>query len=172
MKRWYILPLVAMLGACSQAVETRISSKGQADGTASFLFSQDVVQSTDLMAARKLVTDSLVSRGYTPSDSGVLHLEVSASERPAAIAIGTASGPASLSAAKHKKPLQSCEDREYRLGIVLTRISDGALVYQSSAAEYHCNLPMAKALPALVTAALADLGSPRGEYSVRRNAPD
>lgn len=88
------------------------------------------------------------------------------------MALGTAAGPGSLSPAKRKKPLQSCEDREYRVGVTLTRVADGALAYQGSAAEHHCNMPLAEALPGLVDAALADFGNPRGAYSVMREGRD
>ena len=174
MMRYLVVPLTAMLIAgCSQAVETRITSKGQPALVAgAFSLSENKSQTAELLAAQKLVTDALLSRGYAVAENGTLHLEVSLSERPAELSLGTAAGPASLAIAKRKKPLQSCKDREYRIGVALTRVTDGALVYQASAAEYHCNQPLAEVLPELVKAALADLGNPRGTYSVRRTGRD
>jgi hypothetical protein len=89
--------------------------------------------------------------------------------RDAALAVGSVSGPQSLSPAKRRKPFQSCADKEFRVGITLTRIADGTELYRSRVAEYHCNLPLADALPDLVDAALADLGQPRGRYSTLRS---
>ena len=174
MKRYLIVPLTAILIAgCSQTVETRITSKGQPALVAdAFSLSENKSQTSELLFAQKLVSDALVSRGYSTAENGALHLEVSLAERPAALALGTAAGPASLAVAKRKKPLQSCKDREYRIGVALTQISDGALLYQSSAAEYHCNQTLAGALPELVKAALADMGNPRGSYAVKRTGRD
>ena len=174
MMRYLVVPLTAILIAgCSQTVETRIMSKGQSTLVAGpFSLSENKTQTAELLAAQKLVSDALVSRGYAIAENGALHLEVSLAERPAELSLGTAVGPASLAVAKRKKPLQSCKDREYRIGVALTRIADGALMYQSSAAEYHCNQTLADALPELVKAALADLGNPRGIYVVKRTGRD
>ena len=174
MTRRLIVPLVAILSTgCSQVVETRISSIGQPVlSAASFSLSQNMTRTPELLSAQKLVADSLVARGYTLADNGALHLEVTLAERTAALALGTATGPSSLAQAKRNKPLQNCEDREYRIGIAFTRVADGSLVYKGSAAEYHCNLPLADAIPELVKAALADLGNPRGSYAANRTGRD
>ena len=174
MSRLLIVPLTAILIAgCSQTVETRIMSKGQPALVAgAFSLSENRTQTAGLSSARTLVSDVLVSRGYEIAKNGALHLEVSLSERPAELSLGTAAGPASIAIAKRKKPLQSCEDREYRIGVALTRIADGALLYQSSAAEYHCNQTLTDALPDLVKAAMADLGKPRAAYVVKRAGRD
>ncbi len=173
MKRWIFLSAIAgLMASCSPSVETRISSTGTAFGPAGFAIVGSSPQTPELRYARSLVSEALVSRGFKVVDAGPLNLEVTLAVRPAALALGNGAGPDSLAKAKRKKPLQSCEDREYRIGIALTRISDGALVYRGTAAEYHCNMPLAKALPELVEAALVDLGEPRGNYAVKRKAQD
>ncbi len=174
MTRWFITTLAATLTVgCSQTVETRISSAGQPSAvTGSFTFSDTEAPTSESRYARNLVSDALLERGFKADESGSLHLEVTLAVRPASLALGTATGPGSLSPAKRQKPLQSCEDREYRVGVTLTLIANGALAYQSSAAEYHCNMPLSEALPGLVDAALADLGNPRGEYKIQRAGRD
>lgn len=174
MTRWIIISLTAtLIAGCASTVETRISSIGQpALAAAAFSLSQNMNKTSELLSAQKLVSDALVARGYTIVENGALHLEVTLAERPGALALGTATGPASLAQPKRKKPLQNCEDREYRIGIALTRVADGVLVYRGSAAEYHCNLPLADAISELVKAALADLGNPRGTYAVKRTGRD
>jgi hypothetical protein len=173
MRRQTVLFAAALVAGCSQSVETRISSNGQpAAVTGSFSFSDNNASTPELRDARSLVSDALLERGLTAAASGALNLEVTLAVRPASLALGTAAGPGSLSPAKRRKPLQSCQDREYRIGVTLTRVADGVLAYQGSAAEYHCNMPLAEALPALVSAALVDLGNPRGAYKLKRAGRD
>jgi hypothetical protein len=174
MGRGHIVLFAAVLmGGCSQTVETHVASKGQpATISGSFSFSDDKAPTPELRYARSLVSDSLSKRGLTVAENAPLHLEVTLAVRPASLALGTAAGAGSLSPAKRKKPLQSCEDHDYRVGVTLTRIADGALAYQGSASEHHCNMPLAEALPGLVDAAVADLGNPRGVYSLKRVGRD
>jgi hypothetical protein len=158
---------------CSANVETRISSGGEASLKAdAYMVSTVTETSTELRGAYALVTQKLALKGFAISDTAPLHLEVTLDQRPASLALGSKAGPGSLSAAKRKKPLQSCDDKEYRLGVTLTRVADGAEVYKSRAAEYHCKMLIDEALPVLVDAALADLGQPRGSYAVLRKAKD
>ncbi len=174
MKPWLSAPFaVIMIAGCSANVETRISSTGLNAATPSTFFSaQDKMASPELANAYRLVSGNLSERGYKPAENASLHLEVTLAVRPASLALGTAAGPGTLAKAKRRKPLQSCEDREYRIGVTLSQVGNGALLYQGSAAEYHCNMPLAEALPALVDAALVDLGNPRGSYVIKRKAQD
>jgi hypothetical protein len=168
-----IILAASLIAGCSQTVETRISSAGlSAPAAARFVLADSKAATPELRHAQMLVTDALLAHGFQPGDAATLHLEITVADRPAALALGTAAGPGSLSPAKRKKPLQSCEDREYRIGVALTRIADGMLIYQANAAEYHCKLKLAEALPDLVQAALADFGTPRGAYARRRTARD
>jgi hypothetical protein len=47
-------------------------------------------------------------------------------------------------------------------------VGDGSEIYRGRAAEYHCRVAVADALPTLVNAALTDFGKPRGNYVVAR----
>jgi hypothetical protein len=117
--------------------------------------------------ARDMVVAKLEEKGFTLDDAGVLQLHVAVSERDAAIALSSEKG--AIAKAKRRRPLQSCADKEYRLAVALTRISDGALVYRGSAAEYHCKVKLAQAMPALVDRVLADLAAPKGDYALTRS---
>lgn len=168
-----LLPLlfIASLAACSDMVETRISSAGQA-GASSANFSYDAEQpkTPELRSAYDQVLAGLDIRGYKKVEAGALNLQVSLSSRPAQLAVAT--GGVTLSSAKKKKAFQSCQDQEYRLLVILTQIADGTEIYRGSAAEHHCKMPIVDVLPVLVNAALADVGQPRGSYSVMRKAKD
>lgn len=169
----HLLPLLllASLAGCSNVVETRISSSGQAGvSPASFSYDTELPKTAELQAAYDQVATGLAAKGLGKAETGALNLQVSLSSRPAQLALATGSG--TLSPAKNKKALQSCQDKEYRLLVILTQITDGSEIYRGSAAEYHCNMPMADALPTLVNAALADVGQPRGSYAVMRKAKD
>ncbi len=125
--------------------------------------------STELRNAYTLVAASMADKGFALAKEAPLHLEITIDARPAALSLGSNDGPGSLSPAKKKMMLQSCEDREYRLGITLTNVGDGREIYRGRSAEYHCKVPVAEALPTLVNAALADFGRPRGTYVLSRN---
>lgn len=154
-----------MLGACAGPIETRVNSAGlSATAPTSFAIEPDVAGPAAGVQAK--VVQTLTARGYRLADTGVLKLHVTASDRPAGLALQ--SGTDELSPAAGKK---RCAKREYRVGITLTRISDGTDVYKSSAAEFHCKLGLDDALPTLVSAALADLGAPRGSYVLNRARP-
>jgi hypothetical protein len=174
MKRWSFIAFAAILiSGCSQTVETRISNMGSsALSPVPFFMTPDAKAAPELRTAYTAVSDALTTRGYKAADTGPLYLQVTLASRPADLSLGTAKGPASLSGAKSKKPLQSCNDHEYRIGVTLTQVADGTVAYQGNAAEYHCNMPLAEAVPALVKAALADIGRPRGIYTVKRSAKD
>lgn len=169
----FIMSAAMAVSACSSGVETRISSRGIASPVAqSYMTMSTAEASPELQSAYAIVARSLSDKGFSSVKEAPLHLEVTVDRRDASLALGSASGPQSLSASKRRKPLQNCKDMEYRLGITITRIADGVELYKGTAAEHHCKLPMADALPALVDAALADFGQPRGTYSVKRKARD
>jgi hypothetical protein len=158
------------LSACAGPIETRILSSGEGSGTPQTILREDLPQSAIAAQARQLAAQQLEERGYGQSDAGVLQLHVAFAERDASIAVRTKSSDAvrDIAAAKPKKPLQSCKDREMRLSVTLTRIADGAVLYRGSAAEFHCNAGAANVMPSLVDAALRDLDQPKGAYSVKR----
>jgi hypothetical protein len=174
MKQRLTVLLIALLAtACSANVETRVSSSGiNSPKPDQYMISTFAEASPELRNAYKLVARNMEQKGFALTKSAPLHLEITLDARDAALALGSTDGLETLSPAKRKKPMQSCGDKEYRLGVTLTQVADGAEVYKSRAAEYHCKMPMADALPVLVGAALADFGKPRGSYVVKRKAKD
>ncbi|MBL0924537.1 MAG: hypothetical protein IBJ12_08760 [Sphingomonadaceae bacterium] len=128
--------------------------------------------SPDLVSARSLVAQKLSQMGFVQANNASIYLEVTFDVRDASLSLGSELGSGSLSPAKKRKPLQSCADREFRLGITMTRIVDGAELFKGRAAEYHCKMTAEEAMPVLVNAALSDLGNPRGGHVVKRAARD
>jgi hypothetical protein len=126
-------------------------------------FAVDTGASGLVASAQALVAKLLTDKGYTADAAAELNLQVTLSDRPAALSLQN--GQRILSPAAGKK---TCAERDYRVGITLTRIADGAEYYRSSSAEFHCKLTMEQVLDNLVRAALSDLGAPRGSYTVKR----
>jgi hypothetical protein len=159
------IALTLLLAACAGPIETRVNSAGVTPAMpTSFIVNPEITGPAAGVQAK--VAATLVERGYTQSDDGQLKLHVTAADRPAALALQ--SGDRELAKAAGK---QKCAAREYRIGIVLTRIADGTDYYRASTAEFHCKLTMDEVLPILVRAALADLGAPRGSYTLNRPRP-
>lgn len=162
-----------MATACAQDIETRVNSVGVADAPSGiFMISTTDETPEDVRRAYPLVVKRLADKGYGIAKEAPLHLQITVDARNAALALGDATGATSLSTAKKRKPLQSCVDKEYRVGITLTRVADGTEIYRGRAAEYHCKMTLSEALPALVAAAAADLGAPRGGYAITRQGVD
>lgn len=170
MKQWLVLVGAVSLGTgCSSDIETRVSSSGvSSPDPAAYMISTVAETSPEMRSAYRLVALAMARKGLTLAKEAPLHLEITLDARPAALSLGSKDGAEALSPAKRRKPLQSCEDREYRLGVTLTKVSDGIEIYRGRAAEYHCKLEMADALPTLVRATLADYGNPRGSYVLSR----
>jgi hypothetical protein len=110
-----------------------------------------------------MVADALLKKGYRAAEMADVSLHVTVSDRPSNLSLQ--SGAAVLAPAADKK---RCAKREYRVGVTLTKIDDGSLYYQSHASEFHCKLTLSEVLPALVDAALTDVGAPRGSYVIKR----
>lgn len=164
------LGISLLVSACSSGVETRVQSAGVTTlASQTYAVAASEYESADLKIAHGLVESALTSRGFARADNAPLHLQVTVDSRDAALSLGSSAGPQSLSPAKRRKPLQSCADKEFRVGITLTRVADGSEMYRSRVSEYHCRLPLAEALPIMINAALADLGKPRGSYSILRS---
>ncbi len=171
-----VLLFLTMLGlsGCSGPVETRILSSGQGIN-ASISIADTAPAAAPLHAkAQELAIAGLQKRvGLLPGASSH-QLVVTLSERPAAIALraGTQQAARVIAAAKRRKPLQNCEDREFRLSIVMTRIADGIESYRGEASEYHCKASIEESLPHLVDAALSDLRAPQGSHLLTRKGRD
>ncbi|MGL5836973.1 MAG: hypothetical protein ACRCY3_00565 [Sphingorhabdus sp.] len=166
--------LLTMLAACTGPIETRISNSGAGLSVPVSILIEAPSSNPVTASARQAVLTALADRGFATSEQGELQLQVGLSERDASIAVSETSktGSKSLAGIKKRKPFQNCADREYRLTVVLTRISDGALQYRGSAAEYHCNAGLPDVLPALTKQALADIARPKGDYVITRSGID
>nr|WP_315458171.1 hypothetical protein [uncultured Sphingorhabdus sp.] len=165
--------LTLLASGCGQAIETRVTSMGTPTAApAAFMLSTTDETPAEVRRAYPIVTKRMIAKGFSIAKEAPLHLQVTVDARDAALALGNADGVSALSAAKARKPLQSCADKEYRVGVTLTRVADGAELFRGRAAEYHCKMKLADALPALVDAALADLGAPRGVYVITRKGID
>jgi hypothetical protein len=157
--RSLLIVLTLSLAACASPIETRIDSTGLSP-VEPVTFQIDEAASAD---AKPLVAAALVQIGFVQATVGEYSLQVTSSDRPAELSLKNGTETLSPSAGKMR-----CADREYRLGLTLTRIVDGAVAYRALAAEFHCKLKLAEVLPVLVSSALADLGAPRGAYIVKR----
>lgn len=165
--------LALLVSACVQTIDTRVTSMGAPTATPeAFMISTTDETPEALRRAYPLVTKRMAAKGYSIAKDAPLHVQVTVDARDAALALGNSDGVSALSASKARKPLQSCADKEYRVGITLTRVADGAELYRGRAAEYHCKMTLADSLPALVDAALLDLGAPRGAYIITRRGID
>ena len=174
--RWVVsLAAMVSISACTGPIETRVSSSGVAlSGGHTILDEQHASPSDILLQARALTLSNLADRGFTLTPTGGQKLAVTVSERPANLLIsaGAEQHKVVLTSPKPKKPLQSCADTEFSLVVRLTNVADGADLYQGRAAEFHCKAALADVLPFLVDAALADLGSPKGEHIIKRRGLD
>lgn len=175
MKRDLVLIVVPALlvSGCVQTIDTRVTSMGISVATPeAFMISTTDDTPAAVRRAYPLVTKRMTAKGYSIAKDAPLHMQITVDARDAAMALGDSDGVSALSAPKARKPLQSCADKEYRVGITLTRVADGFELYRGRAAEYHCKMTLAEALPALVDAALTDLGAPRGAYIITRRGID
>jgi hypothetical protein len=163
---------VLFLTGCAGPIETRVTSIGEPSiAAARYLVTGDEpVLQGELLLARNLVTDALLKREIAASPLGELNLEVTISSRLASL--GLKQAESTVSQAKSIKLLQNCIDREYRLGITLTRIADGKQLYRGTAAQYHCHATLADTVPKLVDAAIADLGAPKGSYTIKNKGQE
>jgi hypothetical protein len=164
------------LSGCSGPVETRILSSGQGiNASISIADTTPAAAAAPLHAkAQELAIAGLQQRVGLSPGAASHQLTVTLSERPAAIALRAGAQQAArvIAAAKRRKPLQNCEDREFRLSIVMTRIADGTESYRGEASEYHCKASIEESLPHLVDAALSDLRSPQGSHLLTRKGRD
>ena len=158
-----VIPVLFLLvSACVGPIETRIDSRGLG-GAQPVSFAADPDVLGPAVDAQKQVTQALAAKGYRAAEMADVSLHVTVSDRPADLSLH--SGPVVLAPTAGKK---RCAKREYRVGVAMTKIADGSLYYQSHAAEFHCKMTFSEVLPVLVDAALKDIGTPRGSYTVKR----
>jgi hypothetical protein len=163
---WKASPLVFLIvSACVGPIETRVDSRGLNDKQPVAIFTDPEVSASSVDAYRR-VEQALVAKGFRASSDPAkadASLHVTLSDRPADLSLNSGSEVLAPHAGR-----KLCAKREYRLGLTLTKIADGAIIYKSHAAEFHCKQTVQQALPALVDAALRDIGVPRGAYIVKR----
>jgi hypothetical protein len=174
-----LLALFLLLGipACSGSIETRISSAGaEKIGSLEYQLAEQGAnqQNADHLLAWQLLAEALKGRSVQQTASAPIMLQVTLSKRPAnlGLTIGEGDGAKNIATPKKNKPLQSCKDEEYRLGIRFFKISDGSLLYSGDAAEYHCKASLSEALPAMVSAIINDMDGPRGDKIRLRRGKD
>jgi hypothetical protein len=163
---WKASPLVFLIvSACVGPIETRVDSRGLNEAQpVSILADTDVAVASS--EAHRVVEQALFAKGFraaSESPKADVSLHVTLSDRPADLSLNAGSEVLAPPSGKKR-----CAKREYRLGLTLTKIADGAIIYKSHAAEFHCKQTVQQALPALVDAALRDIGAPRGAYIVKR----
>lgn len=168
-----MLAASALVTACAGPIETRIDSAltaAPAKG-ASYILSapEGPLGSVENEAARLLET-RLAEHGLsrtTDAETATHAVALSVSDRPADMTYRT--GDNALTTVKPKKPFQNCQDRDFRVAVVITRIADASDTYRGSAAEYHCKAKMLAVMPSLLDAALSGLsGDVSGARIVKR----
>lgn len=169
-----IVAVSAMLTACAGPIETRIDSALVAppakDATYILSAPEGAMGSVESEASRLLET-RLGEQGFTrttDAEAAQYTVSLTVADRPAAMTYRA--GDAALADVKPKKPFQNCEDRDFRVAIIITRVADASASYRGSAAEYHCKAKIAEVMPNLLDAALSGLnGRSSGPRIVKRS---
>ncbi len=149
-------------------IETHVNSSGETDPKMYAYQLGAETRSLDGVEAQKAVVSALSVRGINPADNAPSRLDITFSTLPAALQLSVGEALAAQAKIRKPKPSKKCDPVEYRLGVALTNISNGAVMYRSSASEYHCKGNETAIIPILSEAALKDLGSPKGIYVVER----
>ncbi len=175
-KNWLMAAVaLASLAACTPAVITRIESKGETGNPVITPASFAIIRPTKIGlsaewdAAASAVAAKLSAKGFAASEPAVYAVDVTLSSRPANLALAVDTGAGVQS--NNKQGNKNCANNDYRLTVGVTRIADGMLLYQGSAAETHCKDALSAIVPVLVDAATADFGAPRGAYIIQRKKP-
>jgi hypothetical protein len=158
MKRFAALILsVTAMSACTPSVETHVNSIGGMAGNPLRAYSMADIEdaSPELLLAQRLVAEQLAAQNYVPSSAPIINVEVTLAQRTASLGLST--GSTLVSPAVKKKASAKCANLDVRLGVTITRLSDGKQSYRASASEVHCNPALKDVLPVLVEATLADL---------------
>lgn len=166
--------LAAGVSGCVETVTTRIDSQSAAtlppQGRYALMVAPDSV-SPVMQTAQQRAIAALARRGWQRSDDNAPYLlTVTVSQRPAALGLNAKSTETTrqITPAKQQRFLQSCDDAEHRVSIILQHQKTGASAYSGHAAEYHCKAHLEESLPFLVDAALEDWG--QGDSSGQRTS--
>ena len=170
------IALVALLTGCSGPIATRIETAlpaAPASGSSYILsLAEGKVGAIEADAVR-LLESRLSGHGFTRTidpEAAQYAVALSVAERPADMTYTTGGAP--LAVAKSRKLMQSCNDRDLRVAVVITRVADAALAYRGSAAEYHCKAKMADVMPGLMDAALQGMSGKTGSWIEKRHGVD
>lgn len=163
-----------VLAGCSGPIETRIHSAGDGVTGPITVLADETALSPAAVEAQRRVQSAISARVGIAPGAPTHHLSVALSERPAmfALSVGNAQGERAIAPAKTRKPFQNCADREIRVSIILTSISDGREEYRGEAAEYHCKATVEEVMPHLVDAALRNFPAANGRSVLRRSGRD
>ena len=173
MGRSIILIFTFMLAGCVTPIETVVSTAGLNEGVGGNFVVPDPEskRDADVEFAQAAVIRKLAASGLHNAPDAAYRLEVTFAALPADLMVrvgDTASGTPPPKRRKGPRKSKHCDPVDYRLGVLMSRIMDGATLYRSSAREYHCRGEQAAFIDQMVNAALADLGNPRGDYMVER----
>lgn len=111
---------------------------------------------------------ALTRQGYRVGDDGAYVVDFSLAERPATMGVTPSKAERALSAAKARKPLQSCQDRTHRFTLVILDRKTGEAAYRGDAEEHHCRATLDDSRTHLIEAVVADLKQPKGAYQLTR----
>ncbi len=161
---FFLISTVLLLTGCAQTVTTRVAGEGAGltpPARLAFLTADEDAPATDEATAAALA-NALRAQGYGFADDADYLIDFALAERPAALGITTTGSTAPISAAKARKPLQSCKDNTHRLTVTVADRKTGTILYNGSAEEYHCKTTLAESRGALISAVIADLKKPGG----------
>ncbi len=162
----FILAILAT--GCTSPIETRVSSIGENTPASSRYFWGNRISFGEANEVTQLIESRLLAKGLAIGETAPMRLDATFSALPAALKLRIGNGAAETTQIKPPRKSGKCEPVEYRFGLSLSRLEDGAIYYRSNAAEYHCKGNEAAILPMLIDAALVDIGSPKGNYSILR----
>jgi hypothetical protein len=164
--------LVLLLAGCVTPVETRVASNGEKGGQVAEYQLGAAITFADGLSAQKSVIAKLASRGIMQSDGAPVRLDVTFSALPAVLNL--VSGDSAAANADWQKihiprSSKTCEPLDYRLGVTFTDMRSGTIIYRANSAEYHCKGAVDPIINSLSTAAVRDIGSPKGLYVIKQS---
>jgi hypothetical protein len=170
----FLITTPLILAGCAATVTTRVSGEGAGlapPARLAFLATDEDAPVADAAAAAALA-DALRAAGYSVADDADYLIDFALAARPAAFGVHAGGSTAPLSAAKRKKPLQSCKDHTHRLTLTIADRKTGNTLYRGSAEEHHCKATLAESRAALISAVVGDLKKPGGARVLKRGGKD
>ncbi len=162
--------LVFIVTGCAGPLQTRGFGSGPgvpAGARLSIIAAEEDGPPVDAATHRALAA-TLTRAGFSVGDDGAYMVDFSLAERPATMGVTPGKTERALSAAKGRKPLQSCQDRTHRFTLVILDRKTGETAYRGDAEEHHCRATLDDSRPHLIDAVVADLKQPKGVYELSR----